>query len=290
MRAVNEPASAAPRLVVALTAHDSMRTIPRTLESVAGLADRIVVVDSGSTDGTVETCRAAGAEVIHRAWPGFIAQRQFLLDHCADARWILLLDSDESVEPTLSRSIREAIEADGSDVGGAIGNAVDGFEINRKLHYAGAWLNHAFQPEWRLRLVRGGRAVASGRLPHDRVDVPGAVRRLQGDLRHDSFADLEDMLRRQLAYARISAEHGARGGRLANVLISPATAFLKQAIVKGGFRDGWRGIVLAGGAAAGTLMKHLFVMQRRRGGDLSDAIGAPSQRAPQRGATREASA
>jgi len=255
---VSEAAPVTQRLVVALTAHDSMRTILRTLESVAGIADRIVVVDSGSTDGTIEACRRAGAAVIQRAWPGYIAQRQFLLDHCASARWILLLDSDESIEPALRDAILEAVEFDDP--------TVDGYELNRKLHYAGAWLNHAFQPEWRLRLVRGGRATVSGRLPHDRVDVPGKVRRLHGDLRHDSFADLDDMLRRQLTYARISAENGARGGRLGNLLVSPATAFLKHALFKGGFRDGWRGVVLAGGSAAGTLMKHLFIMQRSRDG------------------------
>jgi len=262
-----------PRLLVAMTAHDSMRTIGRTLDSVATLDAQIVVVDSGSTDGTIERCRTAGAEIIHRPWPGFIAQRQFLLDHCASARWILLLDSDESLESTLVDAIKDAVGRDDP--------AIAGYELNRKLFYAGDWLHHAFQPEWRMRLVRGGSAKATGRLPHDRVEVDGATARLRGDLRHDSFADLDDMLRRQLSYARISAENGARGGRLIDVLTSPATAFLKQVIVKGGFRDGWRGIVCAGGAAAGALMKHLHVMERRR------THAAPSEQMPSRRASPE---
>lgn len=243
------------RLAAALTACDSVRTIGRTLRSLEGLAERIVVVDSGSADGTVDVCRDAGAEVIHRAWAGHVAQKQFALDQCSDARWVLLLDSDESLEPSLRDAIRTAIEVDDP--------TIDGYALNRKLHYAGAWLNHAFQPEWRLRLVRGGRARVCGMPPHDRMEVPGNVRRLGGDLRHDSFANLTEMLHRQLGYARISAEQGARGGTLAHIAMSPASAFLKQIVLKRGVLDGWRGVVCAGGAAAATLMKHLFVLERR---------------------------
>lgn len=253
---MSEEITAPTRLAVAITAKDSMRTIERTLASVAGLADRILVVDSGSTDGTIETCRRAGAEVVHRAWEGNVAAKQFALDRCANAAWILVLDSDESLEPELADSVRTAVERDD--------RAFAGHEINRKLHFAGAWLHHAFQPEWRLRLVRGGAGRAHGQAPHDEITVPGRVGRLRGDCRHDSFADLEDMLRRQLGYAKSAAAGGARGGSLWHILVSPGAAFLKQAVLRQGVRDGWRGIVLAGGAAASTLMKHLFIMQRRR--------------------------
>ncbi len=252
---------------MAITAKDSMRTLPRTLASIAGLAAEVLVIDSGSTDGTIEACRAAGAEVVHRDWEGNVAAKRCALERCAAAPWILVLDSDESLEPALAASIREALDRDDP--------AIDGYEINRKLHFAGAWLHHAFQPEWRLRLVRGGRATARGQAPHDELvllDAPspgsaprrGRIGRLRGDCRHDSFADLEDMLRRQLAYAKAAALGGASGGTLWDVLVSPGAAFLKQALLRGGFRDGWRGIVLAGGAAASTLMKHLFIMQRKR--------------------------
>lgn len=235
-----------------------MRTIQRTLESVAGVADRVLVVDSGSTDGTIEACRAAGAEVVHRAWGGNVAQKQFAIDACADARWILVLDSDESLEPELRDAMRHAIEVDDA--------AIEGYEINRKLHYAGAWLHRTFQPEWRLRLVRGGAARVTGRAPHDEILVTGRTARLVGDLRHDSFAGLDDMLRRQLGYARTAAESGGGGGTLAHIAVSPGAAFLKQLVLRRGICDGWRGVVCAGGAAAATLMKHLYILQRRNEG------------------------
>ncbi|MFO0875556.1 MAG: glycosyltransferase family 2 protein [Phycisphaerales bacterium] len=259
--------SAISGLHVVLTAHDSMRTIEHTLASVRDLAERVLVVDSGSTDGTIEACRAAGAEVVHRPWSGYVAQRQAAMEWSAapssgaPPRWVLLLDSDEAVEPALAESMRRTLAGDDP--------AIAGYEINRKLWFHGAWLHHVFQPEWRLRLVRAalvraGGVRAVGRVPHDALEADGRVARLAGDLRHDSWLNAHDMLRRQVAYARLSAEAGAGGGTLAHVMVSPAAAFLKQFVLRGGWLDGWRGAVCAGGAAAATLMKHVCVMERRR--------------------------
>jgi glycosyltransferase involved in cell wall biosynthesis len=248
-------------LAVAMTAHNSMRTIERALRSVAGLAAGVVVIDSGSDDGTVEACRAMGAEVVHRAWGGHVAQKQFAIDRCSDHRWTLLLDSDESLESPLQQSMRAALVADDP--------AMDGWMVNRKVHFLGEWLHHAFQPEWRLRLFRSGRGRVAGRDPHDQIVVNGRVGRLTGDVRHDSWSDLDDMLHRYVGYARRTAEAGGRGGTLGHVLLSPAAAFLKQAVVKRGILDGWRGLIAAGGSAAGTLMKHLYLAEQRhreRGG------------------------
>src|SRR5690606_30746941 len=111
-------------LAVAMTACNSMRTIERAVRSVHGLAKRIVVVDSGSTDGTVEMCRALGAEVIHQEWLGHVAQRQFSIDQCCDHEWILALDSDESLEPPLRESIRQVVETNDP--------SYDGWLLNRK--------------------------------------------------------------------------------------------------------------------------------------------------------------
>lgn len=232
-----------------------MRTIERTLESVAGLCERVVVVDSGSTDGTIEACRRAGAEVVDRPWSGHVAQKQFAIDRCVGARWVLLLDSDESIEPPLADSIRAAL-ARGDE-------SVAGFELNRKLFFLGGWLHHAFQPEWRLRLFRAGHGRVEGAPPHDRIELRGQTRRLEGDLRHDSWRDARDMLERQLAYARIAAEQDARGGGVLDLLVRPSAAFVKQALLRRGVLDGRRGLVAAGGAAAAALMKHLLLMSRR---------------------------
>lgn len=254
------PASVSPDLAVAVLTKDNIRTIGRTLESVRGLADRIVVVDSGSTDGTLEVCREVGAEVIHREWPGHSAQRQFVIDHCANHRWILALDSDESLDDDLQRSVMAAVTNDDSRYAG--------WMINRKIWFLGGWLQHTFQPEWRLRLVRGGigRVEGSGRDNkgnHDRIVVSGRTGKLEGFCRHDSWSDLTDLCHRQIRYAEDSARHNPNGGRMWNILVNPTAAFLKQFIIKRGFLDGKRGIMAACAVTSGTLLKHLFIAERR---------------------------
>jgi glycosyltransferase involved in cell wall biosynthesis len=248
-------------LAVAMCTQDSMRTLDRSLRSVHGLATRLVIVDSGSRDGTIELCRSHGAEIIHRAWAGFIAHRQFALDLCRDHAWVLLLDSDESLEPPLRDSILAAIRRGG--------DTPRGYALNRKLWFLDGWVHHVFQPEWRLRLVRGGVARIVGREPHDAVVVDGPVERLAGDLRHDSWADAHDMLARALAYARQAADAGASGGSAWKVLTSGPAALFKQLIVKGGVRDGRRGLIAAVGAAVGATQKHLLLAARRRQRDGS---------------------
>lgn len=248
------PATTA-RLAVAITTKDSMRSIERAVESVRGLADRVVVVDSGSTDDTVATCRRLGAEVVHNDWPGHVEQKRYAIEQCAGATWVLLLDSDESVEPSLRASIAAAMQRDDPDV--------DGYELRRKTWFLDGWLHHAYQPEWRVRLVRPSRARVTGTAAHDRIEVDGATRRLAGVLRHDSWADLTDLATRQISYAQLAADGGYRGGTIFHLLVSPTAAMLKQLILKRGVLDGRRGLIVAGMTFNATMLKHAFLAARR---------------------------
>lgn len=249
-------------LGVAITAMNSGRTLQATLSSVAALTETVVVIDSGSTDGSLEIARACGARVEHHPWAGHVAQKQHALDRCValrpDLRWLLLLDSDEAVDTTLAASIRRAVDDPSASPAG--------YEINRTLLLHGQLLTHTFQPEWRLRLFRVGKGRVSGTPPHDTVSVDGPVARLAGSLLHDSWRDSDDMLRRSAGYARISAEQlgpNAGGGGLLDILVRPGAAFFKQYLLRGGVRDGWRGLVASGGAAASTLMKHIAIAERK---------------------------
>ncbi|MDY7109048.1 MAG: glycosyltransferase family 2 protein [Planctomycetota bacterium] len=249
-----------PDLAVALTTGDSMRTIERTLRSLEGLARRIVVVDSGSTDGTIECCRRFGAEVLHREWDGPTSQKQFSIDQCRDHRWVLLLDSDETIEDELRQSMLDVMKADDP--------ACDGWWLNRRVWFLGGWLHHTFQPEWRLRLFRGGRGRVVGIGPHgrgghDRVVVDGRTGRLRGFCGHDSWADLEALCRRNIELARRAADYYPRGGTPFHIVFSPPAAMIKQYVLKRGFLDGRRGLIAAGAVAGGTLLKHLFIARRR---------------------------
>jgi glycosyltransferase involved in cell wall biosynthesis len=255
-------ADPAPDLAVALTTRDSMRTIERALRSLEGLARRIVVVDSGSTDETIECCHRFGAEVLHREWDGPTSQKQYAIDQCRDHRWVLLLDSDETIEEELRRSMLEVMAADDP--------ACDGWWLNRRIWFLGGWLRHTFQPEWRLRLVRGGRGKVVGIGPHgrgghDRIVVEGGTGRLAGFCGHDSWADLPALCRRNLDLARRAAEFYPGGGTPFHIFLSPPAAMMKQYVLKRGFLDGWRGLIAAGAVASGTMLKHLFIAQRRAG-------------------------
>lgn len=260
-------------LAVAITTKNNMRTIERTLRSVLPIARRIIVVDSGSTDGTIERCRATGAEVVHRDWDGPTKQKQFAIDQCAKHRWVLLLDSDESPEPMLQDSIARTARQDDS--------RFQGWFMNRKVWFLGGWLHHTFQPEWRLRLVRGGAGRVVGIGPggqggHDRIEIEGRVGRLAGDCRHDSWADLRDMCRRNLSLAERAAEHYPGGGTLLHLLTSPVAALLKQLVIKRAFLDGWRGVIASGGTASHALLKHLFIAERRTHADQRPPIATPT--------------
>ncbi len=244
-----------PGLAVAITAKDSHRTITRTLDSVKPIAKRIVVVDSGSSDGTVEVCRSLGAEVIHQEWQGHVRQKQYAIDCCREHAWVLLLDSDESLDPDLSESIRRTVETDDP--------SCDGWFVNRKVFFLGGWLHHTYQPEWRLRLVRGGRATVAGVSPHDRLEVPGRTGRLRGDLRHDSWAGVGDLARRSIAYAELAADSAKRGGSMFHLLVNPYAAAFKQLVLRGGLLDGRRGLIVAALTFNFTLLKHACIAANR---------------------------
>jgi len=256
-------------LSVSIVCKNNEATIGRTLESVRGLADEIVAVDSGSTDGTIALLEAHGAVVYREPWRGYIETKRRALEHCT-SDWVLSLDSDESLEPELREGIREAVERDPPGVGA--------YEFNRKVFYAGRFLQHVWQPEWRLRLVRRAWADWGGHEPHDKMklkaDCGGRVERLRGDLRHDSFDSIADHLATQARHADAGAKALAEIGRTTSafrLLTSPPWAFVRQIVIKRGFLDGWRGWTAAASAAAGTLMKHAILLERtRRPRDASD--------------------
>ncbi|QKK07764.1 MAG: glycosyltransferase family 2 protein [Planctomycetota bacterium] len=154
-------------LSVVIVCKNNESTIGRTLKSVAGLATEIVALDSGSTDSTIALLEREGARVERVEWKGHIATKQTALE-AATSDWVLSLDSDESVEPDLARSLREFLSRDDPTVAAA--------RVNRKTWFAGRPLNHCWQPEWRLRLVRradveAGLATWGGLNPHDKLEV-----------------------------------------------------------------------------------------------------------------------
>lgn len=244
-------------LSVPIVCRNNEATIGRTLESVAGLAAEIVAVDSGSTDGTIPLLEKHGARVIRTDWRGHVATKQMALDACTHP-WVLSLDSDESAEADLRAAL-------GSVLGDATGAA--GYTINRKVFYRDRPLNHAWQPEFRLRLVRRESARWTGLDPHDRLEVSGRVERLEGTIRHDSISTFAEFLAKQAVHSRtMAASMHAEGrrGSVIKVITSPPGAFLKQMVLKQAWRDGWPGWLAAGCTAAAALMKHIDLVELSR--------------------------
>lgn len=257
-------------LSIAIVCKDSEATLARTLESVRGLASEVVALDSGSTDGTIALLERHGARVERVAWRGHVATKQAALEACSQA-WILSIDSDESLEPELRAAVEQAVSYSAPEIGG--------YELNRKVYYRGRPLNFAWQPEWRLRLVRRGAARWGGMDPHDKLSLidAGPAGRLAGTLRHDSIGTFAEFFEKQAVHARTMAASMRREGRRGSVLrllTSPPGAFLKQALLKQAWRDGWPGILAAASTASGALVKHAVLIELSR----TDGAEAPPTR------------
>ncbi len=244
-------------LSVAIITLNEAHNLPRCLESIRGFATEIVVVDSGSTDRTREVSERFGAVFKVNPWPGYVAQKNVALLLCTQP-WILFLDADEAASPELARNIRQLF------TGGE--PREQGFFCNRLNFYLGQWIRHAWYPEWRLRLVRGKQARWVGLDVHEKLEVDGTTRRLAGDLFHYPFASLQDHFQNTLKYARLAADSFERSGRTCRwyqAVFSPWMAFLKVLVVRNGWRDGWRGWVIAGAKWMNVFAKYAFLLERQ---------------------------
>jgi glycosyltransferase involved in cell wall biosynthesis len=250
------------RLSVILITNNEAHNIGGCLESVA-FADEVVVVDSGSTDGTVALAQSRGARVVSTSdWPGFGPQKNRALDY-ATGDWVLSIDADERVTPELKASILGAMEA----------ATFDAWMLNRRSSFCGQYMAHSgWSPDWVVRLVRRGTARFSASLVHERLEPRGPVGRLQGRLLHESMRDFESVIDKLDRYSTAGAQAlMARGvkGSMGKSLGHGLWAFLRTYVVRLGFLDGRLGLALAISNAEGTYYRYLklWLMQRPGGHD-----------------------
>lgn len=251
------------RLAITIVTCNSERTIERVLKAVEPLGADILVVDSGSTDSTLETCERFGAKILHREWNGPCDQNRFAFDQVADYDWTLSLDSDEIIDEELREHIREVVDDEESPN--------RGWELTRKLEFLGAELDHAFFPEWKMRLFRSDEVIVTGMGRnylggHNKYSVEGPVGRLRGVCLHASWESVPAMFHSYVRYGTRHARYVGTGGSLANVIFNPPVCFLKYFVLKRGFRDGARGLLVCAAAAIGNLQKHLMVYADRKTG------------------------
>lgn len=223
------------KLSAVIIARDEAHAIAACLQSVK-FADEIVLVDSGSRDETPSIAKRVGARVIHQAWLGFGAQKQFAVEQ-ASHDWILSIDADERVSAELQERILQALTAPSAHA----------FEMPRCNRFMGRWLRHGEgYPDFNLRLFHREHARWSADAVHEHVLADAKVERLSGDLMHESEDGIEDYLRKQNHYTGLQAQilfaAGKKAGA-AKLLMSPLLRFVKFYFLRRGFLDGVPGLV-----------------------------------------------
>ena len=219
------------------------------------------MLDSGSTDKTVEIARSMGAKVsVTEDWPGFGLQKNRALE-LATGEWIFSIDADERVTPELAAEIRTVVDSP---------DALAGYEMPRLSSYCGRYMRHSgWWPDYVTRLFRRGHARFSDSLVHERLIVDGPVGKLSATLLHESFRSLEEVLEKVNRYSSLGAEQmsnaGRRGG-VATAVLHGLGAFVKTYILKAGFLDGREGFMLAVSNGEGAYYKYvkLWLLNRQR--------------------------
>ncbi len=239
-------------LSVLILTKDEEKNIERAIRSVQGLAQEVVVLDSGSTDRTVEIAKELGAKVFFREWKGYPDQLNYGIGLCS-GDWVFVLDADEEVSKELRESIGQAIKNPKHDI----------YMVSRRTYYLGDFLKHAWYPEWRIRLFRKGEVRFEGLL-HERAVFSGSVGRLKGDLYHYSYKSLKDQYLKTVHYAYTMAEIMKSEGkrfRLYKLIFNPLWHFIKVYFVQLGFLDGLRGFMVALSAFFYTFLKYKFLYE-----------------------------
>ena len=246
--------------VVIITLNEEAN-IGACLESVAW-ADEIVVLDSGSTDRTLDICRDRGARVFSQAWAGYAGQKNAAAD-LATGDWILSIDADERATPELRDEILKVVREDD-------GSGPVGYIVYRKVFYRNKWLRHGgFYPEKQLRLFRAGQGRFGERAVHESLEVDGPVGVIPRDLEHHTYGSLSEFIERMQQYSSLSAEeYRSAGRRIGPVWMSGRAlfTFVRMYLVRFGFLDGYEGFLMAVMYGVYTFVKYAKLRELNENG------------------------
>lgn len=234
-----------PTLSVAIITYNEEANLAKVLRSLPRHAE-VIVVDSGSTDSTCDIAQQYGARVLHEAWMGFAAQKNFALAQCT-GDWVLSLDADEEI----SRELLDEILSITTDQPKA--TEPEAYFIPRKNMFLGRWIRYGgFYPDQKLRLFRRGTAQFELRPVHEVIRYHGMTGTLQGALIHHAYPTLSGYLEHMNRYSSLGAQilcdkkkapHGL-ASFVSKVLIAPTAMFFWNYVVRFGFRDGREGLLL----------------------------------------------
>lgn len=236
--------------VVIITLNEE-RNIARCIQSVDGLADEVIVVDSLSSDQTQAIARSLGARVVEQPFLGHIEQKNFAIDQ-AEHDTVLSLDADEALSTELRSSIHTVLSK----------WEFQGYAMNRLTNYCGTWIRHSgWYPDAKIRLFEKGKGAWTGTNPHDRFELErgASVGRIAGDLLHYSFYTVSEHLSQIEKFSTISANAKWNNGERSGILklwFKPIAKFLKCYFLKLGILDGLAGWRIARYSAYATYLRY----------------------------------
>jgi glycosyltransferase involved in cell wall biosynthesis len=234
-------------LSVVIITHNEEANLGRTLASVQSLVSdgkgEIIVVDSGSTDRTVEIAKSFGAKVFVEEWKGFAAQKNSAIDK-ATGDWILSLDADEEVDQDLQTALKDTLEG--------LTGEFNGLWIPRKNKFLDRWIRHGgFWPDPKLRFFRRGSGKFEDRAVHEDIQLSGRAGKIRyGALIHHSYPTLSDYIEHMNRYSSLGAEmvvakaNGKVRFSVINIVLRPLATFVYNYFFRLGFLDGREGLLL----------------------------------------------
>ena len=234
--------------------------LPRALASLDWV-DEVVIVDSGSTDRTLEIAKAAGSKVkvFHNPWPGYGKQKNFAQDRASNS-WILNIDADEEVTPALRAEIEDVLQA------AQKGSLVErGFYMPRKTFYLGRWIKYGgWYPNYLLRLADRRMARWTEPAVHEEWKIEGATGYFKQPLLHYTFSDIRDQILTNLNFSRLGfVELKKRGQRasLIRLMLKPVGKFIETYFLKRGCLDGMAGLIISVNAAHSMFLKYAYLIE-----------------------------
>lgn len=253
------------KISVCIICFNEERNIRQCLESVKWVKDNggeIVVVDSFSTDKTLEIARQYTDKIFQNKWPGFVNQKNYAVS-LAQNEWILSIDADE----VISNKLRDEIIAEWDK--GSYENT-DAYWMKRHTFYLGRWINHGgWYPDCKIRLFRKNKAKWGGLGLHERIIMKqgSTTRKLNNDIAHYTYKNLSHQIRTIDKFSDISSETLVNEGEtfcLHSLLFRPPVKFIETYLIKLGFLDGLPGLIISVASAFYIFVKYAKMWERER--------------------------
>ena len=244
------------KLSAVIITFNEERNIVRCIDSLQEIVDEIIVVDSFSTDKTIELCESKGVKVIQNKFEGHIQQKNFALQQ-AKNDWVISLDADEALTEELKKSIIEVLK----------NPTVKGYKFNRLTNYCGKWVRFCgWYPDTKLRIVNRNFAIWQGINPHDKLELTDGKKEgfLKGDLLHYSYYTKEDHYKQIEYFGKIAAQEAFKDGKRVNKLFlvgKVIAQFVKSYVLKLGILDGITGLKISYRSAYATYRKYKMLSQ-----------------------------